>query len=610
MASNTVVSSDDEDSNTMEDAGPSSENNSEATLAYMVAAIDFGTTYSGVAYSFKHEYKRDKMIIHCHKSISKNAAALTSLKVPTILLLTPDEKFEAFGFEAEEAYSHLVDSNAHFNWHYFKHFKMNLHKPPVKLSRETKIKDDQDQEVLALTVFSESIKYFKKKLHDSLKNAAIKPTDDTITWVLTVPAIWDNTAKQFMREAAVLAGIKDEHLKFALEPEAASVYCKEIHVQRKTGDEGDAFLTSYDPGTKYMVADLGGGTADFTVREVMSDGSLQEVLCASGEAWGGMTVNMEFWKFIEQLVGEDQMKEAFAECKAEQLDLERAIEQQKRDLKGDGDGSDIGIRLSLGGLNEYVEDGSAKKLQNTIKKGKLAIKNGRVKIPVSKVKDFFEPSVKNIQEHFVKLFKKEETQGVHNVILVGGFSESKIIQEAVKTILTGKRVVIPQDCGLAVLKGAVLYGHNPGIVSARISRFTYGTEVRRYFLKNFDDEKMRDKRHPDYCKEVFNKLVEKDTLVYVGQTVETEVYPLTPDMTGMTICMYYSDEKDPKYTTGCHYLGKMLVEMPDTTGGMDRKVVVSLHFGKTELVFEGRDETSKKTVSVKLDTLENEAIRK
>ncbi|OWF52936.1 Heat shock 70 kDa protein 12A [Mizuhopecten yessoensis] len=342
----------------------------------------------------------------------------------------------------------------------------------------------------------------------------------------------------------------------------------------------------------------------------MQDGSLQEVVCASGEAWGGMNVNKEFWKFIEQLIGEDKLKKVFSECKAEELDFERSIEQQKRDLKADGDGSEIGIRLALGALNEHVEEESAKKLQNTIRKGKLNVKNGKVKIPLSKIQDFFEPSVKNIKEHFEKLFRKKETLGVHNVILVGGFSESKIIQESVKTILAGKKVTIPQDAGLAVLKGAVLYGHNPAIVSARISRYTYGTEVRRYFLKDFDDPKMRDKKHPEYCREVFNKLIEKDELVHVGRSVETEVYPLTADMTGMTIGMYLSEKKNPKYTTGCTYLGKMNVAMPDTTGGLDRKVIVSLHFGKTELVFEGRDETSKKTVTVKLDTLENDAKRK
>ncbi|XP_060082490.1 heat shock 70 kDa protein 12A-like [Ylistrum balloti] len=603
MASNTVVCSDDEDSNTMDDDGLSL---SKTTLEpYMVAAIDFGTTYSGIAHSFKHDYKKDHLKIYCHKWYAKSGLALPSLKMPTTLLLTPDEEFEAFGYEAEERYTKLVDDNAHFGWHYFKHFKMNLYKPKVKLSRDTKLKDDQDQEVLALTVFAESIKYFKEMLHDNFKNAAIKPTDDTITWVLTIPAIWDNTAKQFMREAAVKAGIKNEHLLFALEPEAASVYCKEIHVQRKTGDEGATFLTSYDPGTKYMVADLGGGTADFTVREVMQDGSLKEVVCASGEAWGGMNVNKEFWKFIEQIVGKDQMKEAFQNCKAEQLDFERSIEQQKRDLRAEGDGNDIGIRLSLGALNEYVDESSAKKLQNTFRKGKVDIKKGKIKIPVTVIKDFFEPSVNSIKDHFEELFRKKETLGVNDVILVGGFAESKIMQEAVKTMLTGKKVVIPQECGLAVLKGAVLYGLNPGIVSARISQHTYGTQVHRFFLKDFDDEEMRDKKHRNYCKQVFNKLIEKDELVYVGKTVETEVFPLTADMTAMTISMYYSDQKNPKYTTGCTYLGKMTVAMPDTTGGLERKVVVSLHFGKTELVFEGRDENSKKSVTVKLDTLEN-----
>ena len=54
----------------------------------------------------------------------------------------------------------------------------------------------------ALTVFSEAIGFLKQHLLDTLnkKDTGVKTSD--IHWVLTVPAIWDDPAKQFMREAA------------------------------------------------------------------------------------------------------------------------------------------------------------------------------------------------------------------------------------------------------------------------------------------------------------------------------------------------------------------------------------------------------------------------
>lgn len=55
----------------------------------------------------------------------------------------------------------------------------------------------------ALTVFSESLKYLKESL---LKEAGKQQTDieqEDIKWIITVPAIWSDPAKSFMRRAAV-----------------------------------------------------------------------------------------------------------------------------------------------------------------------------------------------------------------------------------------------------------------------------------------------------------------------------------------------------------------------------------------------------------------------
>ena len=55
----------------------------------------------------------------------------------------------------------------------------------------------------AIKVFSESIKYLKDQLLEALAKKATTMTLEDIHWVLTVPAIWSDAAKQFMREAAI-----------------------------------------------------------------------------------------------------------------------------------------------------------------------------------------------------------------------------------------------------------------------------------------------------------------------------------------------------------------------------------------------------------------------
>lgn len=56
----------------------------------------------------------------------------------------------------------------------------------------------------AIQVFSLSIKALKDDLEATLEKQGIDVKSGEIKWVLTVPAIWSDSAKQFMREAAIL----------------------------------------------------------------------------------------------------------------------------------------------------------------------------------------------------------------------------------------------------------------------------------------------------------------------------------------------------------------------------------------------------------------------
>ena len=56
-----------------------------------------------------------------------------------------------------------------------------------------------------------------------------------------------------------------------------------------------------------------------------------------------------------------------------------------------------------------------------------------------------------------QLFRHPSVKDVSSILLVGGFAESPMLQEAVKEAFSEIKVTVPQDAGLAVLKGAVLY---------------------------------------------------------------------------------------------------------------------------------------------------------
>lgn len=66
--------------------------------------------------------------------------------------------------------------------------------------------------MLALKVFAASIGYLRKHMVDAYGSRTFGIDDIDIKWVLTVPAIWDDAAKQFMREAAEMVRMSEKKL--------------------------------------------------------------------------------------------------------------------------------------------------------------------------------------------------------------------------------------------------------------------------------------------------------------------------------------------------------------------------------------------------------------
>ena len=97
----------------------------------MVAAIDFGTTYSGYACMTRadfNEHMGDNSKIHCPTWPRDGGL---NYKAPTSVLFRPNKSFHSFGFEAEKFYHDNAETIDFKEWYYFKHFKMKLYTDKV-----------------------------------------------------------------------------------------------------------------------------------------------------------------------------------------------------------------------------------------------------------------------------------------------------------------------------------------------------------------------------------------------------------------------------------------------------------------------------------------------
>lgn len=64
--------------------------------------------------------------------------------------------------------------------------------------------DESGKTMNAKTVFTSAIKFIRDFALEVISKRGVQySSENEINWIITVPAIWSNKAKQFMRESAV-----------------------------------------------------------------------------------------------------------------------------------------------------------------------------------------------------------------------------------------------------------------------------------------------------------------------------------------------------------------------------------------------------------------------
>lgn len=106
--------------------------------------------------------------------------------------------------------------------------------------------------------------------------------------------------------------------------------------------------------------------------------------------------------------------------------------------------------------------------------------------------------------------------------------------------------------GLAILRGAVQFGLDPGVVTVRRSRLTYGVGVlNRYQRGVHPPEKRVVAAGSEWCADVLDRFVTVDESVAIGDVVLRSYTPATPAQTTVILHLYATDRHDAKV---CHHI--------------------------------------------------------
>ncbi|XP_078320406.1 heat shock 70 kDa protein 12B-like isoform X4 [Crassostrea virginica] len=417
----------------------------------IVTAIDFGSTYSGYAFCNFAEEPFTKI----RSSTESGKEQTLHEKTASTILLNPDKSFNSFGFTAEEQYSKMwqdyengefknekfPDNKTPSDWFLFRHFKTHLYRKK-DCHNDMTIKDETGKKDLPLkTVIRESIRYLKEH---ALKSCSL--TENDVRWVLTVPSICSDSQKEFMRSAAIEAGIPSESLVITFESEASALLTMEQELCRLEKN-GNVELLPFTPQSNLMIIDLGGGIVETTILHGPNNQSLK----TTGGFWGGNNVNDAFMQIWNESF-EDDFTRCMNNFPNEVLDLWQNFEVQKRSI-----GESFGKKFLCVPVPECCLEIShfKEKFENSKKYPGIKVNRGKVEFPNELIEKLFMKTITEIICHVGGLLKKIS---VDAIILVGGFSESKFVYQSMKDAFKNVPILKPHEGSLSVLKGALLYG--------------------------------------------------------------------------------------------------------------------------------------------------------
>ncbi|OBT49833.1 hypothetical protein VE04_09486, partial [Pseudogymnoascus sp. 24MN13] len=461
----------------------------------LIVGIDFGTTFSGVAFAFisndNAEAKEDII------TEWPGAGIYTKQKIPTVLYYDQYQKVVGWGPDIADALA-----------------PTGYPKPGV-----------QKVECPQLDVAPDFLFKLRQAMRNQLQKSlgeVFNREERNIKYFLTVPAIWNDAGSAATRAAAIQVGFlrdeNDNRLTLITEPEAAATFCSK------------AGLLNLKVHDAILIVDCGGGTVDLIAYEVEEETPFTVAGCTAGsrDSCGSTALNRNFSNILRTKIRKMKLPEGsrtagrvYAKCI---MDFENRI---KADFRNNNQkwAVDVGIEA------EFPEAG--------IEEGYMTFTN-------EEILQCFEPVVNRILElvrnQIIAIQAQNRT--LQNVLVVGGFGASEYLFQQIKLHVPPQfqaKVVRPMDSVAAIVKGAVTAGISERVVTSRVARRHYLMATLQPFKEGHHPEAYRvpSLDGKDRCKFTRQIFVQKGQRVKIGEPVKDILYACDDE-----ICPEYT--KDPR----------------------------------------------------------------
>ncbi|BGP57949.1 hypothetical protein JCM8202v2_005603 [Rhodotorula sphaerocarpa] len=497
--------------------------------------IDFGTTFSGVAYgSSRHMGGAVRQILNWPGSYE------TYRKVPTAIVYyqpTPAEEaiIVAWGIEAKA----MTLRPGFYKVEWFKLFldPMVLREGRYATSARLPALPPGKEPIDVVTDYLSCLwQYAKERITEEIGSVADLEAADVI---LTVPAAWDASGCQLMRTAAINAGMVQsasggdrswrERLRIITEPEAAAIQASTM-----------SSLFKLKPSQTFIICDAGGGTVDTAVYKLigqLSQLEIAEVCSRSGANCGSLFLDLRFEALVKSLLRNHPVhldepsliafRHSFADC-------------DKLMYRGEAD-DDIGFRFNCFNIEDAHDPN-------------VGLEFGELVIPGRVLRrDVFAPIVEDVLALLRQQLAKLPSGRVDALILVGGFASSAYLCSRIQSAFGSLIPIVarPTDADVATLQGVARYGlgliGGKGTVSSVISPRSYcmkcklpATDEDRYQRPGFISV---NQAGVEVCANRLSYLVAKGAVLRKGQRLKSRYckFSRAPSDCIFTAVLYVSD---------------------------------------------------------------------
>ena len=407
-----------------------------------------------------------------------------------------------------------------------------------------------------------------------------------------------------------------EKLSLALEPESASIECLKAFEREK---DNEKFCVTVE---NYLIVDCGGGTVDIATHGIIGK-NVCELASAEGNFQGGTMVNEEFKTFLSDFV-DDPSFEKYLRTENEVTQSQRVADinklvyttfEEQKMIFGDDECRDnylIEFPNSFARNFAAIMEKKAEELDNT--DVQIEDEGWHMRLSSTKMAQFFSPCIRKIGALLVRhLRQKNLVNTIDTVFWVGGFGGSKYLRLQLQKILLDEfpsrnyQYCTPPEPQLAVIRGAIAFRCNPGIIQQRKSDATYGIACRIPFQKGIHRrdfcEDDCENSEMKWCKNIFSTFVEKNESVCTNEVFVEHYSPGTSYQNVAPITLYCAPHNDVWYTNedGVTELASMKVNIAGR--GRDRVIEIVFDITHTEIQVCARDKQTHEEVKMVVDFL-------